>query len=184
MLKQKIETEIIEEIKIRNVVCTADLKQKIDIKSFNKFKFLTVNLDLYRCGYIKDESMIGRIIVFESGKLISVGTKSFSQAQNELMNAKKMLEDYKFSIPVKIYPKIRNIVAGFDFGRKIPIEKFARILPRSMYEPEQFTGLIYRIQDSNVALIFSTGKIVFVGSKSYEELNKSCYELKVRLNKN
>jgi len=37
---------------------------------------LSSNLDLYRCGYVKDDTMVARITVFGNGKLISVGTKS------------------------------------------------------------------------------------------------------------
>ena len=38
------------------------------------------------------------------------------------------------------------------------------------YEPEQFPGLIYRINDPNVVfLIFSSGRCVITGSKDYNE---------------
>lgn len=34
---QKLGTKLCKEIKIINVVCTADLQQKIEIKKFNEF---------------------------------------------------------------------------------------------------------------------------------------------------
>jgi TATA-box binding protein (TBP) (component of TFIID and TFIIIB) len=77
-------TTLRPELKIQNTVTTADLKQKIDITSFNKYKYLSSNLELYRCGYVKDASMTGRVTVFGSGKLISVGTKSPDQSAKEL----------------------------------------------------------------------------------------------------
>ncbi len=177
---QRLETTLRKEISISNVVCTADLKQSVDIASFNEFKHLSSDLDLYSCGYVKDDTMVGRVSVFASGKLISVGTKSPNQAFSELKKASKILQMHKLTKPAKIVPKVRNIVARVDLGKTIPLERLAKTVPKSMYEPEQFPGLIYRIMGSRVGLIFASGKVVLVGSKSLEELNEACFEVKER----
>jgi len=174
---QRLETVLRPEIKIQNTVVTADLKQKIDISSFNEYEHLSSNLELYRCGYVKDKIMVGRVTVFGNGKLISVGTKSPEQAEKELKKALKILKKYKLAKSTKITLQVRNIVARFDLKRKLPIESLARTLPKSMYEPEQFPGLIYRIQDSCVALLFASGKGVIVGAKSIEEINYAYFEV-------
>ncbi|SRR5579875_850247 len=168
------------EIQIQNVVCTADLKQRIDIASFNKFRYLRSNLDLYRCGYVKDSSMVGKVTVFASGKLISVGTKSPEMAFAELKKASTILQRYNLSKKAKIILQVRNIVARCDLNRHVSLEKIARILPRSMYEPEQFPGLIYRVGGSVVMLIFASGKAIIVGAKTIEELNSTYFELQKR----
>ncbi|MCA2004114.1 MAG: hypothetical protein LDL06_05060 [Candidatus Nitrosotenuis sp.] len=170
---QSLKTTLRPELNIQNTVTTADLRQKIDIASFNQYRYLSSNLDLYKCGYVKDDSMTGRVTVFASGKLISVGTKSPQQSVQELNCAMKLLVKYKLARPVKLIPKVQNIVARFDVGRTIPLEKLARILPRCMYEPEQFPGVIYRIKDSTVALLFASGRGVLVGARSFEELNSA-----------
>ena len=51
------------------------------------------------------------------------------------------------------------------------------ILDNVMYEPEQFPGLIYRMQDpKTVLLLFASGKLVCTGAKSeamvYESVAK------------
>jgi len=171
-----------KEIVIQNVVCTADLKQRVDIASFNEYKHLSSNLDLYRCGYVKDNTMTGRVTVFASGKLISVGTKSPEQAHAELLKAGNILKKYGLIGTFKITPKVQNIVARFDLGKKVHLENLARSMPRSMYEPEQFPGLIFRIQDSCVALIFASGKGVLVGAKTISELNQSLFEVERWIN--
>jgi len=177
---QKLESNLVRDIKIQNVVTTADLKQEIDIASFNEYEHLSSNLDLYACGYVKDDSMIGRVTVFKSGKLISVGTKSPENSKLELKKALKILRKYKLAKQVKIMPQVRNIVGRYDLKRKLAIEKLARSLPKSLYEPEMFPGLIYRIQDSCVALLFASGKGVIVGAKTIEEINVAFYEVNTR----
>lgn len=169
------------EIETQNVVCTADLKQEVKIGSFNRYKHLSSNLDLYRCGYVKDHTMVGRVTVFKNGKMISVGTKSPNQAKRELRKTCKILQEYKLARPVRITPQIRNIVSRFDLKKILPIETLARTLPRCIYEPEQFPGLIYRIQGSCVALIFASGKGVIVGAKSIEETNSALFEVQLHI---
>jgi len=181
-MMQTLEQKLRKEIKIQNVVCTADLKQPVDITSFNKYKYLSSNLSLYHCGYVKTDSMNGRVTVFRSGKLISVGTKSPDQAEKELKKAGKILLDYKLIHKFRIEPKIRNIVGGFDLQKNIALIKLARTMPKSIYEPDQFPGLIFRIQDSLVALVFASGKGVLVGGKSFVELNQGLYEVERWIN--
>jgi len=51
-----------------------------------------------------------------------------------------------------------------------------------MYEPEQFPGLIYRMDDpKTVILIFSTGKLVCTGTKKEAEVHEPSQSFKKRL---
>lgn len=170
-------TKIRKEIKIVNTVSTANLGQNVDIASFNKYKHLSTDLRLYRCGYVKDDKMVGRVTIFGNGKMISVGTKSSEDSFQELENAKKILQKYKLIDSCRLDSQVRNIVATVDFARPLHIETLARTIPKSMYEPEQFPGLIHRIRDSIVSLIFASGKVVIVGSKSFKDLNQAYFHL-------
>ncbi len=179
----QIESELLSEIKIANTVSTADLNQKVDIASFNEYEYLNSDLDLYRCGYVKDSKMIGRVTIFGNGKMISVGTKSPKQSFRELRKALKILQGHGLVKSRKLEPQTRNIVANTDFKKLLDIEKLARTLPKSMYEPEQFPGLIHRMHHSVVALIFASGKTVIVGSKSIKDINSAYFELGQFFNK-
>jgi len=47
----------------------------------------------------------------------------------------------------------------------------------SRWEPELFPGLVYRFHESKVkALVFTTGKVVLLGSKQEEQLDE-CIKL-------
>jgi transcription initiation factor TFIID TATA-box-binding protein len=51
-----------------------------------------------------------------------------------------------------------------------------------MYEPEQFPGLIYRMNDPKIVfLLFTSGKIVITGAKKEEEVYRAVTILKKTL---
>jgi transcription initiation factor TFIID TATA-box-binding protein len=70
--------------------------------------------------------------------------------------------------------KIENIVASASLGVRIPLEKIVEYVEGTEYEPEQFPGLVYRINDPKAAmLIFSSGKIVCTGARSIVDVRKA-----------
>ena len=78
--------------------------------------------------------------------------------------------------------KIQNIVASASLGGMIDLEKAAYSLEKTMYEPEQFPGLIYRMPVPKVViLLFASGKLVCTGAKRegdvYEAVGKLHQEL-------
>jgi transcription initiation factor TFIID TATA-box-binding protein len=51
-------------------------------------------------------------------------------------------------------------------GGKIDLEQALGALGKTMYEPEQFPGLIHRMDEPKVViLLFATGKLVCTGAK-------------------
>jgi transcription initiation factor TFIID TATA-box-binding protein len=73
---------------------------------------------------------------------------------------------------------VQNMVAAINLGGKIHLEQAARTLPRSMYEPEQFPGLIHRMLDpKTVILIFASGKLVCTGAKKESDVYRSVHNL-------
>ncbi len=73
---------------------------------------------------------------------------------------------------------IQNIVASINLGARIHLEQAARKLPRSMYEPEQFPGVIHRMLDpKTVILIFASGKLVCTGGKTEKDVYRSVNNL-------
>lgn len=67
----------------------------------------------------------------------------------------------------KVKIKIENVVASTDIKKIISLDKLLTVLEASEYEPEQFPGLVYRLDEPKVAtLIFRSGKIICVGARS------------------
>ena len=68
--------------------------------------------------------------------------------------------------------RIENIVASATLGIEVPLEKVVSKLEGMEYEPEQFPGIVYRLQKPKAAaLIFGSGKIVCTGARNIEDVN-------------
>ena len=66
--------------------------------------------------------------------------------------------------------KIQNVVASASLGIKINLNKIMSTMKNVEYEPEQFPGLVMRLnQPKSASLIFTSGKIVCTGTKSPKE---------------
>ena len=75
-----------------------------------------------------------------------------------------------------------NIVASVRLGGKIDLEKAVSTLGKAMYEPEQFPGLIYRMDEPKVViLIFASGNLVCTGAKIEQDVYDAVHKLHVSL---
>jgi transcription initiation factor TFIID TATA-box-binding protein len=159
--------------KIANVVATASLFQKIDFGKLRGLGEILYNSNVYggNVAYFKTKNMQGKVSIFSSGKMISVGTKSKQNAFLELRATRDFLVEKGIVKPVKLQPQLQNLVVAMDLGVSLNLEKLAEV-PRAIYEPEQFPALIMRLDKPCKAsvLIFASGKIVVTGLKSLSKI--------------
>ncbi|TLY12402.1 MAG: TATA box-binding protein, partial [Thaumarchaeota archaeon] len=121
-------------------------------------------------------------LIFSSGKMVCTGAKSEEQARKAVEEVVRRLK--KGNIPIKneAEVEIQNIVASASLGGKVHLEEAARQLSKSMYEPEQFPGLIHRMADpKTVILLFASGKLVCTGAKKESEVYRAVNNLHVTL---
>jgi transcription initiation factor TFIID TATA-box-binding protein len=70
--------------------------------------------------------------------------------------------------------KIQNIVASTTFAEKLDLDVIAQSLEKAEYEPEQFPGLVYRLDEPKTAtLLFRSGKANCTGAKNVEDVRKT-----------
>jgi len=171
--------------KISNVVTTGDLKQKVDITKFPDFPWGIYEKETYggRCGYVHARGMEGKVTIFPSGKMISIGAKSVNKSIEQLIEAKECLLKSKLISNVKLKPNVRNMVAILNLEKGIPLQILAPKIG-GLYEPEQFPALMFKAERSVQYLIFSTGKIVINGAKSENEVNTAAYQVQKLLFEN
>jgi transcription initiation factor TFIID TATA-box-binding protein len=159
---------------IVNVVATADLGQRVDLFAVSGIDHVIYDSEIYggRVAYLKTPTMHGKTMIFPSGKLISVGTKSREQAQHDLQETVDTLSQANLIKPVSVTANIRNIVALLTLPNPIPLEQLKE--PNSIYEPEQFPAAILKVEKPKATyLIFNSGKIVILGVRTEDEIEEA-----------
>ncbi|MSS75313.1 TATA-box-binding protein [Candidatus Pacearchaeota archaeon] len=69
--------------------------------------------------------------------------------------------------------KVQNIVATASLGKEVSLTKLARSQSNTEYNPEQFPGLVLRIEKPKSAvLVFSSGNLVCTGTKSVAQVKE------------
>ena len=162
------------DIQVQNIVASVVTSEKFDLNmissnlegaEYNPKRFPGL---IYK---MKDPKIA--FLVFTSGKLVCTGAKTVEKVYEAVDKFREKLED--IGVKVKEDPKIKfqNFVATSDLHAEINLSQVAITLGLECieYEPEQFPGLVYRIQEPKaVALIFKTGKVVCTGTKNVKEI--------------
>ncbi len=80
---------------------------------------------------------------------------------------------------------IQNIVSSADLGTNLNLNAIAigLGLEHIEYEPEQFPGLVYRLDEPDVvALLFGSGKLVITGGKQLTDAEEALSVIEDQLN--
>ena len=157
-------------IKIENVVASTKLAEEFDLTviesqfegaEYNKQKFPGL---VYRVSDPK-----AAFLVFTSGKVVCTGAKNVADVHTVIGNMAKKLNSIGIETIEKPQITVQNIVASADLHTILNLNAIAigLGLENIEYEPEQFPGLVYRIDEPKVVvLIFSSGKLVVTGGKT------------------
>jgi len=162
-------------VSIENVVASATIEQQLDLKDITKkFPDVEWNPEQFPGAVFRLKSPRTATLLFRTGKMVCTGAKSEDMAIKAVNTVVQKLRKGKIKIKNEAVITVQNIVAAINLGGKIHLEKAARTLPRSMYEPEQFPGLIHRMLDpKTVILVFASGKLVCTGGKTEEDVYRS-----------
>lgn len=122
------------------------------------------------------------ILIFSTGKMVCTGAKSEKEAKRAVKKVVNELKNSGIIITGKAEIKIVNMVASANLLGRIEIEDCACSLGKTMYEPEQFPGLIYRMDEPKVViLIFASGKLVCTGATKEEDVYTAVAKLHKKL---
>jgi transcription initiation factor TFIID TATA-box-binding protein len=166
-------------VSIENVVASASVDQKIDLNIVTqKFPDVEYHPDQFPGLVFRIKSPKTATLIFSSGKMVCTGAKSEEQSIAAVRSVVQKLKKGGIKIKKDAVVVIQNIVASVNLGGKIHLQHAARTLPRSMYEPEQFPGLIHRMIDpKTVLLLFASGKLVCTGAKKESDVYRSVHNL-------
>jgi transcription initiation factor TFIID TATA-box-binding protein len=167
-------------VSIENVVASAFLDQRLDLSAIVRL-FPNVEYKpeqfpglVYRLKKPKTATLI-----FASGKLVCTGAKSENEARKAVLKVIEDLRKNGLMTTSNVNIQIQNIVASAELNGIIDLEKSIYALERTMYEPEQFPGLIYRMDNPKVVmLLFASGKLVCTGAKKELEVVEAVNKLR------
>ena len=166
-------------IEIVNVVASATIEQPLDLNDITqKFPDVEYHPEQFPGAVFRLHNPKTATLLFGSGKMVCTGSKSAEMAINAVNTVVQKLRKGKIKIKNKPIVTVQNIVSSISLGGTVNLEQAARVLPRSMYEPEQFPGLIHRMLDpKTVILIFASGKLVCVGAREEDEIHRSVNQI-------
>lgn len=166
-------------IKIQNCVASVNLFTQINLVSIYQQLIdhdeISVNYapEQFPGLILKTKNPKISSLVFSSGKLVITGAKSTDMVHTAVDAVMKILKDNGTTIEEKPEIIVQNIVASGNFNnRQINLELASMWLDNSMYEPEQFPGLIYRLgEPKTVLLLFQSGNLVCTGAKDEDSVH-------------
>jgi transcription initiation factor TFIID TATA-box-binding protein len=166
-------------INIQNVVASGNMNQKVDLNAVVKsYPGVEYRPEQFPGLVFKLKRPKTATLIFSSGKMVCTGAKSEKESRRAIIKVVKELKKDGIIIISKPDLKVVNIVASASLGGKVDLEKAVTTLGKAMYEPEQFPGLIYRMDEPKVViLIFATGNLVCTGAKKEQDVYDAMHKL-------
>lgn len=174
-----------ESTKIENVVASSDIGQELDLE--------TLADDLVASDYNPDNfpGLVYRLqepkaaaLIFRSDKIVCTGANSVDNVRTALQQVFDELRELGVQVTDSPDIEIQNIVSSADLGHTLNLNAIAigLGLENIEYEPEQFPGLVYRLDDpSVVVLLFGSGKLVITGGKELDDAKQALNVVEDRL---
>jgi len=174
-----------DSIEIQNVVASTGIGQELDLEALaDDLPGADFNPDNFPGLVYRTQDPKAAALIFRSGKIVCTGAKSIDDVHDALGIIFDKLRELQ--IPVDEEPEItvQNIVSSADLGHNLNLNALAIGLGLEdvEYEPEQFPGLVYRMDEPKVViLLFGSGKIVITGGKRTDDAETAVEEIVERI---
>lgn len=177
--------EITNTISIENIVGMSDLGMEVDLKE--------LSIDLQRATFNETEfpGLIHTfednettILLFRSGKVVYTGASSIESIETAVETLEKEFDSIGLEHD-ELTISIKNMVSTAELSEEINLNAAAIALglEEVEYEPEQFPGLVYRMDDFDMVLIiFTSGQVVLTSGVTKQQIHDALTELYVRFN--
>ena len=183
LLRRWRQEERYPKVEIQNVVASVTLRERLSLDLvLNATQGASYKPEQFPGVVYKLKKPKASTLLFGSGKMVCTGTRSTEQAKKAVNRIVDELKKSGIAIAGKPEIQIQNIVASGDLQGSIDLEATSTTLKRTMYEPEQFPGLMYRMKDPKVVmLLFASGKLVCTGAKKEDEVREAVEKLQKEL---
>lgn len=185
-MAKKVETKTEQkDLEIVNIVVSSDLKHDVPLEKMAATLSNTeYNPEQFPGLVLRIKEPKTSALIFSSGKIVCTGARNMQQVDEAIQKIIKSLEKINVKITIKPEVTIQNMVASGSIGMDLNLNKLAIKLDNTEYEPEQFPGLVYKLNEAKATfLLFSNGKVVCTGTKSEEAVKAAVDKLVVNLKK-
>jgi transcription initiation factor TFIID TATA-box-binding protein len=166
-------------ITIQNVVATTNLNQKVDLNAVVKsYPSVEYHPEKFPGVVLRLRRPKTAILIFSTGKMVCTGARTGRESRRAIMKVVRELKKGGIIILRKPDFEVVNIVASASLGGRVKLEETVVTLGKTMYEPEQFPGLIHRMDEPKVVmLIFASGNLVVTGAKKEQDIYDAVHKL-------
>ncbi|KAL0287430.1 UNVERIFIED_CONTAM: TATA-box-binding protein [Sesamum angustifolium] len=157
---------------IQNIVSTVNLDCKLNLAEISlKTKNSEYNPKRFSAVIMRIKEPKTTALIFASGKIVCTGAKTEQESRLAARKFARVVQKVGFPARFSGF-RIQNMVGSCDV--KFPIRLENMVCGHglySVYEPEIFPGLIYRMKNPKVViLVFASGKIVIAGAKANDDI--------------
>jgi transcription initiation factor TFIID TATA-box-binding protein len=175
-------------IKIENIVASASLNVEVPLeKIVSKLEGMEYEPEQFPGLVYRMDKPKAAALIFGSGKIVCTGARSIEDVNTVFKKVISIIKSIGVQVPKSFKIQVENIVASAKIEGNLNLDTIALNLENSEYEPEQFPGLVYRMNEPKVAfLLFGSGKIVCTGGRSVKDVKTALNKVykKLRNGKN
>ncbi len=163
-------------IKIENVVASTAIGHEIDLKHVTMAIGGDYDPEQFPGLVYRTKDPRTAALIFRSGRIVCTGARCIADVSRGLDKVFNQLK----SADIEVIPDpeviVQNIVASADLGSVLNLNAICigLGLENVEYEPEQFPGLVLRLnQPKVVVLLFGSGKLVITGGKKPKDAEEA-----------
>jgi transcription initiation factor TFIID TATA-box-binding protein len=165
------------DIKIENVVASTTIAKELDLNKLStSLPDGEYEPDQFPGLVLRMKDPKTAALLFRSGKVVCTGAKTIEDVAKAIDKVCKKVEKAGFEVYSKPEITVQNIVASANLHAELNLNAIALAvgLEKIEYEPEQFPGLVYRLEDPGVVvLLFGSGKLVCTGARKAEQVSEA-----------
>jgi len=152
------------EINIENIVVSTQIANALDLDGLSAVivdsKFNPEDFPGLIIHFTEPQSVI---LLFSTGKVVCTGAKKIEDVNDIVHKICAKVKNAGFQVFKSPDLKVQTIVASIELGRQLNINAIAPTLglENIEYKPDEFPGLIYKMDDPTTTnILFNSGKIV------------------------
>jgi|YNPNPStandDraft_1061719.scaffolds.fasta_scaffold04144_3 transcription initiation factor TFIID TATA-box-binding protein len=160
------------EVNIENIIASTLIASSLDLEAASKALPGSVynKEDAHVLRYHMSKPNIA-VLLFKDGGAFLLGGRSIAEYENAVNIVRSTLSINGVKINEKSDINIYKVVGSRDLNKKINISYAAKKLKKDKndvsYNPDEFPGIIYRLNDPNtVIFLFDSGRMIGMGNST------------------